>query len=178
MQPDNCKVVLPDLANMHGTEAAYSSLLLTRKQIMLPAGVKQCLMSVKIVVMVQARSEPITDLSLPSIGLVQVHYQLTPGDVQQIFAEKPHVQRAFAANVPAVMGEKAFWQRFFKNEYSRQVRCLPTTHVVMTYPIRHVWAEALDNIMCPVAEHKLLLMGKKGFVYSMFEHDQYGVERF
>lgn len=54
---------------------------------------------------------------------VQVHYQLTPEAIQQIFAEKPHVHRAFLANVPAVMSEKEFWQKFFKNEISRQVSC-------------------------------------------------------
>lgn len=59
---------------------------------------------------------------------MQVHYQLTPEGVQQIFAEKPHVQRAFVANVPAVMSEKTFWQRFFTNEFTRQVSCLVVMH--------------------------------------------------
>ncbi|KAL3150267.1 hypothetical protein ABBQ32_000119 [Trebouxia sp. C0010 RCD-2024] len=49
-----------------------------------------------------------------------VRYQVTPEGVQQIFAEKPHVHRAFLANVPARMDENAFWTRFFKNELNRQ----------------------------------------------------------
>ncbi|KAL0053658.1 hypothetical protein WJX82_009019 [Trebouxia sp. C0006] len=49
-----------------------------------------------------------------------VNYQVTPEGVQQTFAERPHVHRAFLANVPAVMDEKAFWTRFFKNEINRQ----------------------------------------------------------
>ena len=54
-------------------------------------------------------------------ALLQVNYQVTPEGVQQTFAERPHVHRAFLANVPAVMDEKAFWTRFFKNEINRQV---------------------------------------------------------
>lgn len=54
---------------------------------------------------------------------MQVRYQVTPEGVQQIFAEKPHVHRAFLANVPARMDENAFWTRFFKNELNRQVSC-------------------------------------------------------
>ena len=46
---------------------------------------------------------------------------MTPEGVQQIFAEKPHVDRAFMANVPGIMDENAFWKRFFKNELNRQV---------------------------------------------------------
>ena len=53
--------------------------------------------------------------------MLQVNYQVTPEGVQQTFAERPHVHRAFLANVPAVMDEKAFWTRFFKNEINRQV---------------------------------------------------------
>lgn len=53
--------------------------------------------------------------------MLQVRYQVTPEGVQQIFAEKPHVHRAFLANVPAAMDENAFWTRFFKNELNRQV---------------------------------------------------------
>lgn len=55
--------------------------------------------------------------------MLQVRYQVTPEGVQQIFAEKPHVHRAFLANVPARMDENAFWTRFFKNELNRQVSC-------------------------------------------------------
>ena len=55
--------------------------------------------------------------------MLQVRYQVTPEGVQQIFAEKPHVHRAFLANVPASMDENAFWTRFFKNELNRQVSC-------------------------------------------------------
>ncbi len=56
--------------------------------------------------------------------MLQVNYQVTPEGVQQTFAERPHVHRAFLANVPAVMDEKAFWTRFFKNEINRQVSML------------------------------------------------------
>ena len=55
--------------------------------------------------------------------LLQVRYQVTPEGIQQIFAEKPHVHRAFLANVPAAMDENTFWTRFFKNELNRQVSC-------------------------------------------------------
>ena len=57
------------------------------------------------------------------VAALQVRYQVTPEGVQQIFAEKPHVHRAFLANVPARMDENAFWTRFFKNELNRQVSC-------------------------------------------------------
>lgn len=61
--------------------------------------------------------------------LQQVRYQVTPEGVQQIFAEKPHVHRAFMANVPAVMDENAFWTRFFKNELNRQVSATVLLHI-------------------------------------------------
>ena len=61
--------------------------------------------------------------------LQQVRYQVTPEGVQQIFAEKPHVHRAFMANVPAVMDENAFWTRFFKNELNRQVSAAVLLHI-------------------------------------------------
>ena len=68
-------------------------------------------------------------LSVPSSFKImhllwQVRYQVTPEGVQQIFAEKPHVHRAFMANVPAHMEENTFWTRFFKNELNRQVGLL------------------------------------------------------
>lgn len=69
---------------------------------------------------------PYTDTGVPGIKqscMLQVRYQVTPEGVQQIFAEKPHVHRAFLANVPASMDENAFWTRFFKNELNRQVSC-------------------------------------------------------
>ena len=63
--------------------------------------------------------------------LAQVRYQVTPEGVQQIFAEKPHVHRAFLANVPAVMDENAFWTRFFKNELNRQVSNLAVSETTL-----------------------------------------------
>ena len=62
-------------------------------------------------------------LGVKQSSMLQVRFQVTPEGVQQIFAEKPHVHRAFLANVPASMDENAFWTRFFKNELNRQVSC-------------------------------------------------------
>ena len=68
---------------------------------------------------------------------LQVRYQVTPEGVQQIFAEKPHVHRAFLANVPASMDENTFWTRFFKNELNRQVSCsyhgMPLAHRIASF---------------------------------------------
>eukprot|EP00955_Chlamydomonas_euryale_P118262 366528-Chlamydomonas_euryale.AAC.6 len=39
----------------------------------------------------------------------------------QIFAERPHVQRAFASKVPSDMSEKEFWTKFVKHELRKEV---------------------------------------------------------
>jgi hypothetical protein len=46
---------------------------------------------------------------------------ITPQFIQQVFAEKPHVHRAFVENVPQKMDEKEFWTRFAKHEIQMQV---------------------------------------------------------
>lgn len=40
----------------------------------------------------------------------------------QIFTERPEVHRAFLAHVPHNMDEKAFWTRYFKQQYRRMAR--------------------------------------------------------
>lgn len=40
----------------------------------------------------------------------------------QIFAERPEVHRAYLAHVPHSMDEKAFWTRYFKQQYKRMAR--------------------------------------------------------
>ena len=47
---------------------------------------------------------------------------ITPQFIQQVFAEKPHVHRAFVENVPQKMDDKEFWTRFAKYEIQVQVR--------------------------------------------------------
>ena len=42
--------------------------------------------------------------------------------IQQVFAEKPHVHRAFLENVPQKLDEKEFWTRFAKHEIQIQVK--------------------------------------------------------
>lgn len=53
---------------------------------------------------------------------------ITPQFIQQVFAEKPHVHRAFVENVPQKLDEKEFWTRFAKHEIQIQVdfRGIPT----------------------------------------------------
>ena len=53
----------------------------------------------------------------------QVTMTITPHFIQQVFAEKPHVHRAFVENVPQKMDDKEFWTRFAKYEIQIQVRC-------------------------------------------------------
>jgi hypothetical protein len=53
--------------------------------------------------------------------LWQVTFKLTPEVMQQIFGERPHIRRAFAALVPQSVSEKQFWERFFKYEVARKV---------------------------------------------------------
>ncbi|KAL4434287.1 hypothetical protein ABPG75_000728 [Micractinium tetrahymenae] len=52
----------------------------------------------------------------------KVHFQLTPEIIQQIFTERPEVHRAFLAHVPHNLDEKAFWTRYFKQQYRRMAR--------------------------------------------------------
>ena len=40
----------------------------------------------------------------------------------QIFTERPEVHRAYLAHVPHNMDEKAFWTRYFKQQYKRMAR--------------------------------------------------------
>jgi BSD domain len=76
-------------------------------------------------------------VGLPSAMLVQpsadgktdkVTFRLTPEVIHQIFKEKPHVQRAFVANVPHAMDETAFWTKYFKQQYLQQVRSRGAAH--------------------------------------------------
>lgn len=55
---------------------------------------------------------------------VAVKYTLTPDLIAMVFAEKPHVRRAFDKNVPTHMSEKEFWTRYLKNEMSKEVRMM------------------------------------------------------
>lgn len=45
--------------------------------------------------------------------------------VHQIFAEKPHVQRAFQANVPTrIMTHNQFWAKYLRHQLLQQVRAV------------------------------------------------------
>ncbi|PSC72434.1 putative RNA polymerase II transcription factor B subunit 1-1 [Micractinium conductrix] len=52
----------------------------------------------------------------------KVHFQLTPQIIQQIFTERPEVHRAYLAHVPHTLDEKAFWTRYFKQQYKKMAR--------------------------------------------------------
>ena len=52
---------------------------------------------------------------------LQVTFKLNAEGIQQIFAEQPHVHRAFLDNVPHNLTEAAFWDRYFKNEFRMRV---------------------------------------------------------
>ena len=58
--------------------------------------------------------------------LGQVTLSLTPGIVQQLFAEKPHLHRAHTAMVPERLSEKEFWERYFNYEVARKVSFFST----------------------------------------------------
>lgn len=48
-----------------------------------------------------------------------------PCPAAQIFTERPEVHRAYLAHVPGTMDEKAFWTRYFKQQYRRMAqRCV------------------------------------------------------
>ena len=48
-------------------------------------------------------------------------FKLNAEGIQQIFAEQPHVHKAFLDNVPHNLTEAAFWDRYFKNEFRMRV---------------------------------------------------------
>ncbi len=56
--------------------------------------------------------------------MLQVTLSLTPEIVQQLFAEKPHLHRAYTAMVPEKLNEKEFWERYFNYEVARKVQDL------------------------------------------------------
>lgn len=60
-------------------------------------------------------------------AVVQVTLSLTPEIVQQLFAEKPHLHRAYTAMVPEKLSEKEFWERYFNYEVARKVHISPST---------------------------------------------------
>ncbi|KAJ1703568.1 hypothetical protein LUZ63_003347 [Rhynchospora breviuscula] len=52
----------------------------------------------------------------------KVTFSLTPEIIQQIFAEKPAVHRAFLNLVPSKMSEKDFWTKYCRAEYLNRTR--------------------------------------------------------
>jgi hypothetical protein len=50
-----------------------------------------------------------------------MRFTLTPEVIAQVFAEKPHVKRAYQRSVPHQMSEKEFWVRYLKHELSKEV---------------------------------------------------------
>ena len=52
---------------------------------------------------------------------LQVTFKLNAEGIQQIFAEQPHVHKAYLDNVPHNLTEAAFWDRYFKNEFRMRV---------------------------------------------------------
>eukprot|EP00798_Chlamydomonas_sp_ICE-L_P005256 gene5256-18488_t len=57
-----------------------------------------------------------------SMGKGKLSVTVTPQMIIQIFAERPHVKRAFSKNVPSNMSEQEFWNRFVKHEVAKEVR--------------------------------------------------------
>ncbi|CAL8468426.1 g7966 [Coccomyxa elongata] len=55
-------------------------------------------------------------------GSRRVTLSLTPEIVQQLFAEKPHLHRAYTAMVPEKLSEKEFWERYFNYEVARKAK--------------------------------------------------------
>eukprot|EP00200_Dunaliella_tertiolecta_P012075 CAMPEP_0202388604 /NCGR_PEP_ID=MMETSP1127-20130417/78499_1 /ASSEMBLY_ACC=CAM_ASM_000462 /TAXON_ID=3047 /ORGANISM="Dunaliella tertiolecta, Strain CCMP1320" /LENGTH=719 /DNA_ID=CAMNT_0048990077 /DNA_START=104 /DNA_END=2262 /DNA_ORIENTATION=+ len=53
---------------------------------------------------------------------VAMRFTLTPDLIAMVFAEKPHVRRAYDKNVPTNMSEKEFWTRYLKNEMAKEER--------------------------------------------------------
>lgn len=55
----------------------------------------------------------------------QVRIRLTPELIHQTFAEKPWVRRAFVAQVPHNMTEKAFWTKYLRQQAKEKVPSPP-----------------------------------------------------
>ena len=55
------------------------------------------------------------------VSLWQVTLKLTPELKEQIYGERPHIRRAFAALVPQSVSERDFWQKYFNYEVARKV---------------------------------------------------------
>lgn len=59
----------------------------------------------------------------------QVKVTLSPEALQQIFAEKPYIHRAFTALVPSKLSERDFWEKYFNFELAKKVaHALPGAH--------------------------------------------------
>lgn len=50
-----------------------------------------------------------------------MRFTLTPDLIALVFAEKPHVKRAYDKNVPHNMSEKEFWTRYLQHETAKEV---------------------------------------------------------
>lgn len=50
-----------------------------------------------------------------------MRFTLTPDLIALVFAEKPHVKRAYDKNVPVNLSEKEFWTRYLKHEMAKEV---------------------------------------------------------
>ena len=61
-----------------------------------------------------------------SMVCAQVRFRLTPQLIHQTFAEKPAVRRAYTANVPHNMDEKAFWTKYLRLQLKEQARGRPS----------------------------------------------------
>ena len=59
---------------------------------------------------------------MEGIHCAQVRFRLTPQLIHQTFAEKPAVRRAYTANVPHNMDEKAFWTKYLRLQLKEQAR--------------------------------------------------------
>ncbi|KAL6756030.1 hypothetical protein V8C86DRAFT_2659438 [Haematococcus lacustris] len=53
---------------------------------------------------------------------VSMRFTLTPDLIALVFAEKPHVKRAYERSVPHNMSEKEFWTRYLRHEMSKEER--------------------------------------------------------
>ena len=68
--------------------------------------------------------------------------------VHQIFAEKPHVQRAFQANVPTrIMTHNQFWAKYLRHQLLQQVRRAPVAAATQGFyllPCHHTQFETMQ----------------------------------
>ncbi|GAX76207.1 hypothetical protein CEUSTIGMA_g3651.t1 [Chlamydomonas eustigma] len=62
------------------------------------------------------------DAKAASVGRSKVQFHLTPELIKQIFAERPHVKRAYVKNVPHNMSEKVFWTKYAQYQLSNEVK--------------------------------------------------------